>query len=68
MIWKNKKKEKKKRKKNGSYCVIVSIYTFFVLQPYAFLAHNSESNTGVKRAAKQVWNTLAFLDQKSWNL
>ena len=30
----------------------MSIYTFFVLQPYAFLAHNSEYNTGVKRAAK----------------
>ena len=54
----------------------MGIYTFFVLQPYAFLAHNihitdinnSEYNTGVKRAAKQVWNTPAFLDQKSWNL
>ena len=48
----------------------MSIYTFFVLQPYAFLAHNihinnSEYNTGVKRAAKQVWNTPAFLDQKT---
>ncbi len=30
--------------------------------------NNSEYNTGVKRAAKQVWNTPAFLDQKSWNL
>ena len=35
------------------YCVIVSIYTFFVLQPYAFLAHNSEYNSTKLGVVKQ---------------